>query len=501
MAQVWEGVDEVLSRPIAVKVLHPHLAARDDVVTRFRREAHAAARLNHRNVVSIFDTVSEGGLEAIVMELVRGPTLRQVLDAEGPMRAARVCELGAQVADALDAAHRAGVVHRDIKPANILLGEGDRVVVTDFGIAKARGDSDLTSDDLLVGTAKYLAPEQLQGGAIGPATDLYGLGVVLYEALAGQPPFQGGTEAATALARLREDPVPPRHLRPGLPRPLDDLIMKLLARRPSDRPATAGLVRDELRALAAHVDDDATLLGAPVDPTRAGVAVPTPAGPTPRFGSTERSWLAPAAVVVVVGVALAVAGALLGRTEAGRRLLESARDVVRSPSAPASSDASGTTVAATAAASAGPVAMAGLAELDPPPGDGREHPEQLPRAFDGDPATTWSTEGYNQRNFGTKPGAGLVIELTERAAVDELVVVSPTEGWGAQVFAADAPPADLDGWGDPVAAAAGVDGDHRFDLGGTQARYLLVWFRDLGEPDDDGRHRMVVGELSVRAGG
>ncbi|MEZ5177419.1 MAG: protein kinase [Acidimicrobiales bacterium] len=185
MAQVWEATDDVLARRVAVKVLHPHLARDESFVRRFRAEAIAAARLAHPSIVSVYDTLADDGVNAIVMELVTGTTMRADLDQHGPLALNAVLAIGTQVADALAAAHAAGLVHRDVKPANILLSADGRVLVADFGIAKAAEGADLTSDGGMVGTAKYLAPEQIEGGRIDGRTDLYALGVVLYEALTG----------------------------------------------------------------------------------------------------------------------------------------------------------------------------------------------------------------------------------------------------------------------------------------------------------------------------
>ncbi len=213
MAQVWQGTDEVLRRKVAVKLLHPHLAADGSFVVRFRKEAVAAARLAHPGIVSIYDTCSEDGTEAIVMELVPGQTLRERLDDPAPIDPWQAAGLAAQVAEALEAAHRAGLVHRDIKPANVLLAGDGRVKVADFGIAKAVEEADLTQPGLMVGTAKYVAPEQVEGKPVDPRTDIYSLGVVLYEMLCGRPPFVADTDAATALARLQRDALRPRQVR------------------------------------------------------------------------------------------------------------------------------------------------------------------------------------------------------------------------------------------------------------------------------------------------
>ncbi|MCB1040356.1 MAG: serine/threonine protein kinase, partial [Acidimicrobiales bacterium] len=172
MAQVWEGLDQTLARRVAVKILHPHLASDETFVRRFRAEAVAAARLSHPSIVSVYDTCSIDGLEAIVMELVTGTTVRADLDAHGPLKLPAVLAIGTQVADALGAAHAAGLVHRDVKPANILLSADGRVLVADFGIAKAAEGSDLTAAGAMIGTAKYLAPEQVRDGPIDGRADL-----------------------------------------------------------------------------------------------------------------------------------------------------------------------------------------------------------------------------------------------------------------------------------------------------------------------------------------
>jgi len=178
MAQVWQATDTVLGRPVAAKILHPHLATDRGFLVRFRREAVAAARLSHPGIVSIYDTVTQPGLEVIVMELVDGETLRSQLDSQGVMSVTEAADLGIQVADALSNAHAAGIVHRDIKPSNILMCRDDRIMVTDFGIAKAGEDTDLTVTGTLLGTAKYLSPEQVRGDASDPRSDLYSLGIV-----------------------------------------------------------------------------------------------------------------------------------------------------------------------------------------------------------------------------------------------------------------------------------------------------------------------------------
>ena len=484
MAQVRRATDEVLGREVAVKILHPHLADDPRVVDRFRHEAVAAARLTHPAIVSIYDTVAEQGLNAIVMELVDGITLRQYLDQEGPLRPRDAVDVVAGVADALQTAHEAGIVHRDVKPANILLCDDRRVMVTDFGIAKVAVDQDLTQAGTMIGTAKYLAPEQVRGERVDPRTDVYSLGVVLYECLCGRPPFEADTEAATALARLHRDPLRPRQVLPSVPRSLDAVTMQALAREPDDRPSTAAALRAAL--LAAPLDDEPGTVGA-ADHT---VAAPIPLaeeGAEAALVRSERRWLVPTLLVLLVGGALVLAGVLIGRTEAGQDLIERARDVV-TPGGGGGDDAD-----------TGPVALVAQT-FDPfgsgPPG---ENDDAVGRAVDGDPATTWPTEFYGDRLLGTKDGVGLVVTLDSARAIEELVVTSPSDDWSLSIHVAASPPATFEEWGAPVATGANLTpGENAISLDGVEGGAVLLWITDLG-PAPPGEFRVEIGEVVVRA--
>jgi serine/threonine protein kinase len=247
MGEVWRGTDVSLNRPVAVKLLHDHLGSDPDLVDRFRREARAAARLSHPGIVAVYDTCSDGGRQAIVLQLVEGPTLRTYLDRVGVLSDAQTVTVGVAVADALAAAHDAGIVHRDVKPANILLGP-ERAMVTDFGVAKALDETDHTATGSMLGSVRYLAPEQVRGDTPDPRSDLFGLGVVLYECLSGSVPWDAGTPAATALARLD---TPPRPLPAAVPPALAAVVFQCLAVDPAARPPDARSLADALRAALA----------------------------------------------------------------------------------------------------------------------------------------------------------------------------------------------------------------------------------------------------------
>ena len=250
MAEVWVANDIDLDRKVAVKWLRTNLASDPVVTERFRREAIAVARLTHPNIVAVHDVFVHDGRQAVVMQLVDGKSLRQLLDSQKRLGPELTIHIGAGIAGALDEAHRAGFVHRDVKPGNILVTSDGRVLLTDFGIAKglSPGD-DLTSDNVMMGTAKYLSPEQVRGRRLDGRADLYSLALVLYECLAGRVPFLGESDADTALARLQRDPTDLGHLRPTLPIGLVNLIHRTLARNPAHRPQSGNDLRSALLAV------------------------------------------------------------------------------------------------------------------------------------------------------------------------------------------------------------------------------------------------------------
>ncbi|MDD9369585.1 MAG: protein kinase [Acidimicrobiales bacterium] len=476
MAQVWLGTDEVLRRAIAVKILHQHLAADETFVTRFRHEAIAVARLSHPAIVNVYDTCSDDGIEAIVMELVRGQTLRQRLD-DGPIDPWVAANIAAQVAGALSVAHAAGLVHRDIKPANILLSEDGRVKVGDFGIAKAAESADLTQEGSFLGTAKYLAPEQVEAKPVDGRTDLYSLGIVLYEMLCGRVPFEADSSSGTALARLHSDPQRPRLVKANVPRELEAITMRLLARDPAGRYPTATDARAAL--LGAGADDRAGAAdNTTVEPSAAAAMPPPapgaspsggwgtpPAGtPATRFADSERRWLVPTLLVVLVAVALGVGGLLL----------EGSGDGLFGEEGP------GDTVAETPEAPTGDVVpIVGSIDFDPAGGDG-EHPEEAEAGyvFDGNETTSWSSETYSSPEWGglDKPGIGIILELGESSTIHALEFDTPLSGWTAEVYVSDQTHRAMPGWGDPVAEFDTSDsGTNRVEFD-AEGSHVLLWF-------------------------
>jgi serine/threonine-protein kinase len=238
MADVYLAQDQLLGREVAVKVLHSHFAEDHEFVERFRREASSAAALSHPNIVGIFDRGEWNGTYYIAMEYVAGRSLKAIVREEGPLDPARAIDIVVQILRAARFAHRRGVIHRDLKPHNVILDEEGRARVTDFGIARA-GASDMTLTGSIMGTAQYLSPEQAQGYTVSAASDLYSVGIILYELLTGVVPFEGETAVAIAFKQVSAEPRPPSELNPALPRSLDTVVLRALAKDPAERYADA----------------------------------------------------------------------------------------------------------------------------------------------------------------------------------------------------------------------------------------------------------------------
>lgn len=283
MGAVYLTTDQRLDRQVALKVLKEELADDERFVERFRREARSAGALSHPNIAGVFDFGQDDGRYYMVMELAEGRDLARVLREEAPLSPERSVRIASQIALALDHAHSAGVVHRDIKPPNVIIGEADRVKVTDFGIARAIGESTLTATGSVLGTAQYISPEQASGGEVGPPADIYALGIVLYEMLTGSLPFTGDSALAVAMRHVSDDVPAPSKLNADVPATLDGVVARATAKDPNARYSGA---REMAEALAtalgstAEVPTSALAVGAGVAGGVAG------AGATEQLGTT-----------------------------------------------------------------------------------------------------------------------------------------------------------------------------------------------------------------------
>jgi serine/threonine-protein kinase len=337
MAEVRAGWDLRLGRPVAVKTLLPGLAEQPAIRRRFEGEARAAARLAHPNAVAVFDVGEERGVPFLVMEQVVGPTLEEEMKG-GPLDAGRVRRLGEELLAALSAAHGAGLVHRDVKPANVLMTPDGSAKVADFGIAKAVADEeaadlhmDPTTTGQMLGTVAYMAPERLAGRSATVQSDIYSVGVVLYEALTGARPFIAPTPIAMVRAIDQASPARLRERCPGLDTALIAVVERAMAKNPEDRFASAAEMSAALRAPAkppAGITDAPTVLAAPTvtiggatEILHAPPIAVTPAVPVPAASSGQRAWHSPAgrfprrrtlALLTVAGLAVALIAAAVG---------------------------------------------------------------------------------------------------------------------------------------------------------------------------------------------
>ncbi|HWC27453.1 MAG TPA: Stk1 family PASTA domain-containing Ser/Thr kinase, partial [Solirubrobacteraceae bacterium] len=261
MAEVYCATDLQLGRKVALKVLHDRFAADEEFVERFKREASSAAGLQHQHLVAVYDRGEWNDTSYIAMEYVAGRTLKQIVSEDGPLPPAQAVELTVQILRAARFAHRRGVIHRDFKPQNVIVDDEGRAKVTDFGIARA-GASDMTQTGSIMGTAQYLSPEQAQGHAVTARSDLYSIGIILYELLTGRLPFEAETAVTIALKQVTEAPVPPAQLNPAVTPELEAVVLRALAKDPNDRFADADEFIAALEAAALRMPSPAAIAAA-----------------------------------------------------------------------------------------------------------------------------------------------------------------------------------------------------------------------------------------------
>jgi serine/threonine protein kinase len=504
MAEVWQGRDLVLQRPVAVKLLHPHLAADAEIVERFRREAIAAASLSHPNIVPTFDTGSDNNATYIVLGLVEGPTLADLLRGR-KLTALEAMAIGRQIADALDHAHQRHIVHRDIKPSNIMLVDNEqRVMVADFGIAKAvaeAADSSLTLPGFVLGTPSYVAPEQLNGTEAGPRTDVYALGVLLHEMVCGHASLDLPTQVNVEAQEQNHGET----LCSDVPIPLDAIVAKATSSDPEQRYASAAALRDALHEGERDLRIREPEIGAPApthDDERDATLIPIDhANPTQQISATQAQQNPaehPPAPAPSQHRRSATSQTINGaRNHAHRRRVLTfstfaaaillAVGLGRYVGTLSSGDTSTTTT------EADPVTISSASSFDPF-GDRSENNNQARAVFDGDAVTTWSTETYASRQFGNlKQGVGIAIDLPEASKIGAVSITSPSSGWSGSLFVTNGSAESLTDWGTPVTALSDIDsGTAVFRTQGAEGKRALIWITDLGSAN-----RVSIAEVEV----
>jgi serine/threonine-protein kinase len=442
MSNVFRAHDQLLERTVALKILHEQYTRDEDYVERFRREARAVAQLAHPNIVTVIDRGEQDGRQFIVFEYVHGQNLKD-LSASGPLDPREAIRLALQVAHALSFAHDRGLVHRDVKPQNVLLNDDGQAKVTDFGIARSLDVHGVTQTGTVLGTSDYIAPEQARGQKVDPKTDIYSLGVVLYELLTGEVPFSGDNFVAVAMRHVSEPPPSVLDHRPDCPVRLDLAVQRAMAKDPVDRFASMNDFCAELEACLAELESR--------DGEGATMIVPPP--PRPRRARPQRErrpFPLGIALIVLLAALLVAGGAYLLLTN------DSAKKALHVSSAPSK-----------------PVQLQGVSAFDPE-GDNSEHDDDAGEATDGSPSTAWTTESYRAGGF-TKSGVGLVLQAPRRLALGKMTVDGTGTPFSAVVEGSDS----ANGAFVPVSDRKDVSGSTTFsiDTRGKSYRYYMVWLR------------------------
>jgi serine/threonine-protein kinase len=475
MSMVYRAFDTVLERPVAIKLMHREVAAHADQLERFRREARAVAQLNHPHIVTVIDAGEDQGVPYIVFEYVEGETLKERIRRTGRLAIPEAVAYAIEIARALECAHEGGIVHRDVKPQNVLVDPEGRAKITDFGIARTLSEEGLTADGRVLGTTDYVSPEQALGHPVTGQSDLYSLGIVLFEMLTGSVPFGGENQVAVAMRHVREQVPDVQTRRPevssALAAVVDRATSKSLERRYPDADTMLGDLEEALAietARAGQATGEATAVLQTL-PARARRRLPL----RMRHGRLAALVLVPA-LLVAAAVVVAV---VVSRTHSGTG---------GESNVPASPQLSAISLSQNAAHDYNPY---------DPSGVGTQHPETVALAVDNDPGTHWDTETYQGATLNGKPGVGLYVDASPGVAARQMVVQTPTPGFQAQVWVAPGdrkPPRLL-----PAGSALSAGGWKQVDVSGGQPitvgskqripldtagqpfRYYLLWITKL----------------------
>jgi serine/threonine protein kinase len=476
MSTVYLANDEVLDRPVAIKLLHREISEEADQLERFRREARAAARLSHPNLVGVIDAGEDDGRPYIVFEYIQGRTLKRRLQEEGRLPVDEAVAYAIEIGRGLTAAHARKLVHRDVKPQNVLIDPDGRAKVTDFGIARSLESKGLTATGRVLGTTDYVSPEQAMGEDVDERSDAYSLGVVLYEMLTGDVPFRAETQVGVAMKHVNEPMPDVQAKRAEVSASVAAVVDRATTKDPRDRYGTvAEMVRDLEQTLEVEA---ARRGGTSGEATSVLDSVPAHRR---RLGGGRRIS-GPGIALALVLLALIAAGIVFGsRIDLGGNGAPSGgggSTEVRLPGDAAS-------------------------EFDPPPGD--EHETGTERlATDSNPTgTAWSTEHYDTPDFGgLKDGVGLAIDAGDPVAAKSMTIRALTPHYDAEIYqVTGSPPSALSGWGRPVASVRDGDDTERVNLPGRSAQSFLIWITKAPPAmDDPSRYQMEISDVQLFKG-
>lgn len=490
MSTVYRAFDNTLQRQVAIKRMHREVAEDSDQLERFRREARAVAQLNHANIVGIIDAGEEDDTPFIVFEYVDGETLKQRIKRLGRLSITDSIAYAIEIARALGAAHARGIVHRDVKPQNVLINDAGMAKVTDFGIARSLNDPSLTADGRVLGTTDYVSPEQAMGHHVSGQSDIYSLGIVLYEMLIGEVPFKGDNPVAVAMQHVREEIPDVQQLRPKISSPLAAVVDRATA-KPLD-------VRYEnTNDLIADLEDVLT-----IEASRRGHVegeggevfhtLPRNKRQQANLHITRRELTTRRYLPLVAG---AVAATILALFLIFKNLPEATtKGTAQVAPTPVAQTETTVSLSATSANA-----------YDPPPGDGKEHSDQIKNLIDDNQNTTWTSEAYSKGSFGQKRGMGFYLDTgssaSQSVSATQLSIRTSTEGWNAVVYAAngiEAPETLTSGWL-RVGTITNATRQQavQLDTESQRYRYYLVWFTKLPAPDSTGASKISISDVAL----
>lgn len=460
MSTVYLARDEVLDRPVAVKLMHREMTEQPDQLDRFNQEARAVAKLSNPNVVAVIDAGEDQGRPYIVLEYVQGETLKQRIARVGALDATEALAYGLEVAQGLGVAHERNMVHRDVKPQNVLIDSTGRAKLTDFGIARELNDEGVTATGKVIGTTDYVAPEQAMGKDVDPRSDIYSLGIVVYEMLTGDVPFEAENQIGVAMKHVNEEIPDVQVIRPDISAASARVVDRATAKNPDDRYQTIEEMGDDLQAA---LEVEAIRAGGTTGEATSvldAVAAPRRQIPT----SKTSPW--PAVIMLLVALLIAAGTAyFISRGDTG--------------------GGGGGGAGGGGSSSGEQISLVGAADYDPQ-GDDEEHSEEIELALDDDrSASAWTTETYESDSFGEKQGVGMYVDTGEPVEASEMEVRTPTPGWTLEVYGTNEPiPDDVSGW-TRLAQVPEVAEQQRVDLitAGVAYQYYLLWITDPAEVD------------------